>query len=497
MLRFPYILSLIIKYSFIYLLLKLGLYKKPKQKILRNFLEEAGGSFIKLGQILAIRVDFLPKEYTLELMDMFDNVKPFSYKEVEETFRQELGTTPDKIFKDFQKVPFASASFGQVHGAKLQNDHIVAVKIMRPGIEPKVLSDFLIIDIIAFAADIFFKFEALPWKEFAQEFKRWTREELDYHIEAAYLQTLNKSMEKREHVVIPKVYPHLSTKRIITEDYIEGLPLSKVILGFRDGRLNEEILLKKYDIDIKKIPNVLTQEIFRQFFLDGIFHADPHPGNILLLKGSNIALLDFGIVGNAEMPNGYWFTKFIMSIPEKDIKKPIYCFASFVGYDLKNMIASALPATISNKSIDDFMDILSDYFAETVSKISVDNRSNVNNLKKDYARVYFQVFKEAAKFRIKIPKQSVLLFRVLSIIGLLSKEMNRKYSGAEEITEFFSKYGKTVLAKNEYNVMPYQRIKYERAIEQLNGWLTYLIEVDPRLYQVVKQFMSKYTLVDK
>lgn len=150
MLRFFYIIGILTKYLSIYLLLKFGLYKKPKEKILRNFFEEAGGAFIKFGQLLALRVDVLPKEYALEMIGLFDNVKPFPYQDVENIFLQELGVTPQKIFKDFQKKPFASASFGQVHGAKLENDHIVAVKVLRPGIEDKVIADFLLIDILAF-----------------------------------------------------------------------------------------------------------------------------------------------------------------------------------------------------------------------------------------------------------------------------------------------------------------------------------------------------------
>src|ERR1035437_3855557 len=105
MLRFFSIIFLLLKYSLIFLLLKFNLYKKPKQKIIKNFFEEMGGAFIKFGQLLAMRVDVLPKEYALEMLDLFDNVKPFLYKEVETIFLEEMGTTPDKIFKDFQKEP--------------------------------------------------------------------------------------------------------------------------------------------------------------------------------------------------------------------------------------------------------------------------------------------------------------------------------------------------------------------------------------------------------
>src|SRR3990167_7927741 len=121
MFRFIYIIGVLTKYSFIYILINLNLYSKPKEKLFRNFFEEAGGTFIKFGQLLALRVDVLPSEYALEMLDLLDNVKPFPYHDVTEIFLQDLGATPEKVFKDFQKEPFASASFGQVHAAKLED----------------------------------------------------------------------------------------------------------------------------------------------------------------------------------------------------------------------------------------------------------------------------------------------------------------------------------------------------------------------------------------
>src|SRR3989344_1803458 len=230
MLRFFYILFLSGKYLSLFLLIKLKIINKPRHKLLRNFLEDAGGSFVKFGQLLSLRVDVISKEFALEMLNLLDNVRPFPYHFVEEIFIQELGAKPDKIFKDFQKKPFASASFGQVHGAKLANDTIVAVKILRPGIEDAVLADFLLIDILAFFADLFFKIEALPWKEFAQEFKRWTKNELDYRIEAEQMEKIYKTAQNDRYTVIPKLYPRLCTKKILVEDYIEGIPLSRILL---------------------------------------------------------------------------------------------------------------------------------------------------------------------------------------------------------------------------------------------------------------------------
>lgn len=496
MLRFLYIFFLLSKYFFIYLLLKFGLYKKPKQKILKHFFEEAGGSFIKFGQILALRVDVLPKEYALEMIGLFDNVEPFPYDQVERIFLQELGATPQKIFKDFQKKPFASASFGQVHGAKLQNDHIVAVKVLRPGIEDKVRVDFFIVSIAAFIADLFFKVDALPWKEFAKEFKKWTIQELDYHIEAEHMEIIRKTAINDKYVVMPKVYPHLSTKRIIVEDYIEGIQLSKVLIGLKDGRLTQETLQKR-GVDVKKVTSIITREIFREFFMGTIFHADPHPGNILILPNNKVAFIDFGIVGETLKYNKSSFVGFVKAAADIDYKKATYHFAHFSGDYLKNMIGSALPASVSQDNVNEFMSLVSNYFAEEVEKIGIAKRKTLEMLQDDYTTAYMEILKAAKKLRIKLPNETIIFIRTLTIAGFLMKQLNYEFKLATETKKFFAEFPEDSWLKNNDNAIPYKRVNHEKAIEQLNGWLTYLIEIDPRLYHVVKKFISKYNLVDK
>ena len=496
MFRFFYTLSILFKYLFIFIFLKLGLYKKPKQKILKNFFEEAGGSFIKFGQLLALRVDVLPKEFALELIGLFDNVKPFPYSLVEETFLQELGATPDKIFKDFQKKPFASASFAQVHGAKLDNDHIVAVKILRPGIEDAVLADFLLIDILAFFADLFFKIEALPWKEFAQEFKRWTKNELDYRIEAEQMEKIYKTAQNDRYTVIPKLYPRLCTKKILVEDYIEGIPLSRILLGLKDGRLDEE-KLKKRGVDLKQVTSAMTRELFREFFVGDTFHADPHPGNIIVLKNGRIAFIDFGIVGEGLKYNKSSFVGFVKAAADINYKDSTYHFANFSGGWLKNMIGSALPASVAQKNVEDFMNLVSDYFSQEVEKIAVDKRKTLEMMQEDYTSAFAEMARAAKKMRIKLPRETVLFVRALTIAGFLAKQLNFKFKLADETKKFFKEFPEKLWLKDNDNAVPYRRLSHEKAIEQLNGWLTYLIEADPNLYHVVKKFLNKYNLVDR
>lgn len=495
-----YISALVIKYSFIYLLLKFNFYKKPKEKILRNFFEEAGGSFIKFGQLLALRVDVLPKEYSLEMINLFDNMKPFPKSFVEEIFLQELGAAPNKIFKDFQKTPFACASFGQVHGAKLENNHVVAVKIMRPGIEDQVSIDFLMIDILAFVADLFFKIDALPWREFAEEFKKWTKEELDYQIEAEHMEKIYRNALANKSIVIPKVYRQFSTKRILVEDYIEGIPLSRVLLGLKDGRLTAK-KLEKMGIDIKNVPSIFTQEFLREFFMDDVFHADPHPGNILILKNNRIALLDFGIIGESIVYNKASLVKFFKTgaaaVESADPKDPIYHFANFTSENLKNMIGSALPASVSQKRVDEFTNLLAKHFSQVVSKIAVVGQEELKVMKKDYVVLFFEIVKAAQKYKVKLPKQAVLFIRAFGIIGFLAKELNFEFKLTNELKYFFEKYPESALIKEENLTPPFKRISREKAIEQLISWLSYIAEIDPPLYRLVKENFKEYNVVDR
>ncbi len=492
MFRFFYIIFLLLKYFFIYYLSIFGLYKKPKPKFIKSFFEEAGGAFIKFGQILALRIDILPKEYSLDLIELFDHVKPFSDEDVQRIFYEELGVTPKKIFKVFEKTPFASASFAQVHAAKLNNGNVVAVKIQRPGIWEKVKVDFFLIDILAFFADLFFKIEALPWREFAQEFKSWTTKELDYLLEAENMQKIydNATMQNIKDVVIPKTYHRLTTKKVLVQDYIDGVPLSRVLKEMRRGDLNADKLMKM-GIDIKKTSHTLTQEIMRQYFIDGFFHADPHPGNILLLNNGRIGLIDFGIVGETA-PKRHAFMKFILAGANNNYEEVGYNFLQFAGSNLEQIIGSILPASINQEKINDFMKILSKHFLQYCKQIEKQTKKDLEVMKIDYTTMIMQTLKFVNRYQIKLPKQMIIFIRCLSVISFLSKEMDYHYKATNEVIQFFEKYSDEVILKKDVGYIPYKRMNREEALERLNNWLAYLAETDSKLYEIVNGYISKY-----
>lgn len=496
MFRFLYIIGILTKYSLFYFLLKLKIFPKAKPKLLRKFFEDAGGSFVKFGQLLALKVDVIPQEYSLELLDLFDNIKPFSYNHVKTRFLQELGATPEKIFKDFQKTPFASASFGQVHGAKLNNDEIVVVKILRPGIEEDVAIDFLFISVLAFFGDLFFKIEALPWREFAKEFREWTNQELNYYIEAENAEKIYQKQQDNKYIVIPKTYPKLSTKRILVQEYIEGIPLSRALRGLKDGRLTPEKLLT-YGIDIKKSLRTVTMEILRQFFVNGIFHADPHPGNIILLQNDRIGLIDFGIIGESFAYNQASFIKFTKAAMNMDFEQSTYHFSEFAGENLKTLIVSALPANISQERIEQFFHILAKHFSKQVTEIAIKNKTLVNDLKKDYVAVFLEILKASKKYNIKIPKQTIVFIRMLSIVGILAKQLDPTFLLGQEVRKFFKKYPEETFFKYSNITPPFKRINRDLALERLNSWLSRLAEIDPGLYQLVRDNIKEYNVIAK
>lgn len=489
--RIFYIILLIARYYFLFFFTR-----KRRPKLLRKFFEEAGGVFIKFGQILALRVDVLPKEYCLELIDLFDHVRPFSYKEVEEIFIHKLGATPDKIFKLFEKEPFASASLGQVHAAKLANDKTVIVKVRRPDIESQVNADFFTIDILAFIGDLFFKIEALPWKEFALEFKKWTILELDYRTEAINAQKIYDNVRRRRNpeIVIPKTYHYYTTKEILVQEYIDGIPLNRILKEMKRGSLPAE-KIKAMGLDLKKSSNTIAQEIFAQYFLDDFFHADPHPGNFLILEDNKVAVIDFGIVGES-VANKYHFAKFLRLAGADLFDEASYYFLEFGGEDLKKIVSSVLPATVEQSHVDAFTRLLADHLTKAMKNREKRIRDDLATMKMDYTVMVLQIIKFAQRYRIKLPKEFSVFIRALTVAGFVLKEMDNDLSMQKKVVHFFSLYPEDKYLKN---VRTYSspRINREKAVEKLNSWLSYLIERDPELYTIVNNYFSKYNVITR
>ncbi|MCH9651603.1 MAG: phosphotransferase [Deltaproteobacteria bacterium] len=268
----------------------------PGPERLRVGLEELGGTFIKLGQMLALQPDIVPLEYCNALFKLLDKVDPFGWPEVERIVEEELGRSPDEIFESIEREPLATASVGQVHVAWLDGQK-VAVKVQRPSVETEFWSDIRLMEGLLSTIEKF-HISPLYWMlEPMGEFVTWTREELDYRHEARCSETLRKRAEGRVGQHVPKVFEHLTTRRTLVVEFLDGVTLLDCL---RAADQQDEVLLARLTargFDRHQAASNLIDNFLSNAFEYGIYHADLHPANLMVLDDSVIGYIDFGITG--------------------------------------------------------------------------------------------------------------------------------------------------------------------------------------------------------
>ncbi len=258
----------------------------PKAEELANDLEKMGPTFIKLGQLLSTRADFLPPAYLLALSRLQDRVEPFSFNEVEAIVPVEIGARISRAFLRFDPQPVAAASLGQVHRAALRDGREVVVKVQRPHIREKMVDDLEALEEIAAFLDAKTEIgDRYEFKKFVEQFRASLLAELDYRQEAQNLRTLGEKLRGYERIVVPQPIDDYTTSRVLTMEHVTGrkiTALHPIVRVDLNGRALAEELFRAY---------------LQQILVDGFFHADPHPGNIFITDDHRIALLDLGMVG--------------------------------------------------------------------------------------------------------------------------------------------------------------------------------------------------------
>ncbi len=263
--------------------------KLSRPERVRLALEELGPTYVKLGQVLSTRPDLIPVDFITELAKLQDKVPPFDIEEVERIISKELGASPDNVFASFDRTPLASASIGQVHKATLTDGEQVAVKVQRPGIKRVIEVDLEIMLHMATLMERHIEEVAFfrPVK-IVEEFAKTLEREIDYTYEAANMEGMASQFLGDPSVYIPKVYRDFTTTRVLTAEFIDGIKISTVHALDAAGLNRRQITRHGSDI------------LLRQIFDFGFFHGDPHPGNLFVLPGEVICLLDFGMVGRVD-----------------------------------------------------------------------------------------------------------------------------------------------------------------------------------------------------
>ncbi|HEX7295597.1 MAG TPA: AarF/UbiB family protein [Pyrinomonadaceae bacterium] len=258
----------------------------PDAEELATDLENLGPTFIKLGQLLSTRADLLPAPYLDALTRLQDQIGPFSYEEVERIVSSELGIRISKAFADFDPTPIAAASLSQVHQAYMRDGRGVVVKVQRPNIREQIVEDLEALTEVADFIDAHTEMgQRYSFGNLSVQLRKSLLHELDFTLEANNMVAIRRNLAEFENIVVPEPINDYSTSRVLTMERIDGKKITSVSA------------LRLLELDGPTLANDLFRAYLKQILVDGLFHADPHPGNVFLTDDDRIALLDLGMVG--------------------------------------------------------------------------------------------------------------------------------------------------------------------------------------------------------
>ncbi len=362
----------------------------PRGVRLRLALEELGPIFIKFGQVLSTRPDLLPEDIAEELSKLQDRVPPFPGDQAVAIIERVLGAKLDKYFSEFEREPVASASVAQVHLAHLHDGADIAVKVLRPGIEPVIERDLDLLYVIArLVARYWPDGRRLRPVEVVDQFNRTIHDELDLRREAANASRLKANFEGSDLLYVPKVYWELTRREVMVMERIRGIPISN-IQALRDA-----------GVDMRRLAHNGVEIFFTQAFRDGFFHADMHPGNIFVSPEGQYRAVDFGIMG---------------SLGEEDKRYLAENFLGFFNRDYRAVSEAHLRAgwVPPQTRVDEFeaaiRSVCEPIFARPLKDIS-------------FGRLLLHLFQTARSFNMEIQPQLVLLQKTLFNIEGLGRRL--------------------------------------------------------------------------
>lgn len=354
----------------------------PKAEELTDDLERMGPTYIKLAQLMSTRADLIPPAYAKALSRLQDSVEPFSFAEVERIVTEELGVRLSRAFESFEATPLASASLGQVHRAVLRDGRQVVVKVQRPGIKERIAEDMEALGELAEFADKHTEVgRKYGFGELLEQFRRSLNGELDYRREAVNLTHLATIVSKYDRLVIPEPIEDYTTSTVLTMDYIPGRKITE--LG----------PLAQMEFDGCALAQQLFEAYLDQILLEGFFHADPHPGNVLLTDDNRIALIDLGMVARVPGNMRKLLIKLLLALSDGDGKatadaavalgRPLEDFdeASFV-IRASDMVERSKGATIADldagSMVMELMRISGDYGLRLPAELSMLGKALLN-----------------------------------------------------------------------------------------------------------------------
>jgi ubiquinone biosynthesis protein len=380
---------------------------------IRMTCEELGTSFIKFAQIASNRPDLLPEGLITELEKLQDQAPEVAIEQIRKIIRDELPSPLTDVIEYFNPVPLASASMAQVHRARLRGGKEVVLKIQRPGIRETIVLDIAVLKSLVSIINTYFpQYSIYQPEELVKMFEDSITEELSFLMEANNLEQFQKMFKDNENVFIPNIYRELCTDKIICMEFVDGY------------KITDLKNLKKFNITGEQLALRGIRLYFEQVFEHGFFHADPHPGNIFVLKDGRIAFLDYGMVGTVIDEDKIQFARILLAMYDRDVQ------------GLKKAILKFSKGLSKAQEREFEYDVI--YFLRQYSRISLENIDG-NEVMKGLNSLFYD-------YKIHIPSSLLLLIKALVIIEGVGLQLNPQYDIIENIGPFVQR-----LLSKKYN----------------------------------------------
>jgi ubiquinone biosynthesis protein len=369
---------------------------KPSPQVLRRTLENLGTTFIKLGQLLSERPDILPQEYTQELKKLQDNAEPFPGEKAKRIVEEEIGL---ERISDFNNTPIATASVAQVHEAKDQQGRDIAIKIRKPGIKRQVEKDLEIIRFIAAQSEKHIqKAKELRASELADEFARWTKQEVNLEKELRNGKEFRKNNEDRSRVTTPRFYDRLSTEKVLVMEKVEGF------------KVTDREKLEQHDVDVQEMSDTLVSTNLQHYIEDGFFHADPHPSNFLVRPNGDICYLDFGIMGRVTKETRIQMALLLISMINENVEGATRSLEK-IGYKTSDYNRRRTKTEVEKRA----------------------NRIRSSTVKSGITSEIIRMISDLADQGLHIPNKTILMGKSMATMEGIGMEINPEYSLSDRV----------------------------------------------------------------
>lgn len=384
----------------------------PTPAALRNTLIELGPVYVKLGQLLSTRPDILPPDYVEALTALQAQVPPVPWTEIEVQLRKQLDRPLDEVFANINQVPVAAGSIAQTHKAALSNGQEVALKIQRPGIEKVVEQDIGIIMGLAELVERTEFGQDYDVVNLAKEFTDALREELDFTKEAGFTDQLRQNLStsrwfEPEKVVVPKVYWEVTTANLLVLEWLDGVPIL-------NAEISEEVETNGSRVSTNKrreTTTILFRAFFQQLYIDGFFHADPHPGNLFYLNDGRLALIDCGMIGRLDPRTQQILTEMLLAIVDIDAQR-----CAQLTLELSDAGQPINLIRLEN----DYERMLRKYYNLSLSEIK-------------FSQVFYEVLQVSRDNRVKLPSNMGLYAKCLANLEGVARTFDPSVNLLDEI----------------------------------------------------------------